>query len=85
MINNGQYVFLPNRKQVWIVVDLDNGDEIKGYYFWLFKTRKEARDHIKMQNKQPNCASLSQPIKMTQLWITHQFLQNVVQRNKINV
>lgn len=48
--------------KIWLVFDLDNGDESKGHYVWWFHTRKQAREHIKFQKKQKFAAKLSQPI-----------------------
>lgn len=48
--------------KLWLVFDLDNGDESKGHYAWWFETRQKARDHIKFQKKQKFAARLSQPI-----------------------
>jgi len=51
------------KKDAWLVFDLDNGDEDKGYYVWWFPTRKMAREHIAWQKQKKDNAELSAPIK----------------------
>lgn len=50
---------------VWLVFDLCNGHPGSQQYVWWFRTRKEARDHIKHVSKTPHGVEYSAP----QLWI----------------
>lgn len=48
----------------WLCFDEKNGSpwDLRGYV-WGFDTQKEARDHRRMQNKDPRCADLTKPYK----------------------
>lgn len=48
---------------LWLLFDLDNGDETKGIYYWRFSTRSKAREHIKEQASRLHPARLSRPYK----------------------
>lgn len=56
-------------RRAWLLFDLDNGhswglnDHGKGYV-WVFKTKKEAIAHKKLQKARPFAAQLSPPIKV---------------------
>lgn len=56
-------------RRAWLLFDLDNGhswglnDSGKGYV-WVFKTKKEAIAHKKLQKTKPFAAQLSPPIKV---------------------
>ena len=56
-------------KKMWVCFDLDNGhssgkkDAGKGYA-WIFRTREEARQHIRNQKTKKFAALLSSPRKL---------------------
>ena len=54
-------------RRAWILFDLDNGhswggNDVGKGYMWVFKTKKEAIEHKKKQNKMKFGARLSKPI-----------------------
>lgn len=50
-------------KEAWLVFDLSNGHPGVRQYVWWFRTRQEARDHVKKQHSNPKNARLSAPQK----------------------
>lgn len=56
-------------RRAWIMWDLDNGhawssgDPGRGY-MWVFKTRKEAMEHRRIQHQNPKNVRLSLPFKI---------------------
>lgn len=51
-------------EKFWVMLDKDNGDVKKGSYFWFFRTRQQALDHRKIQNRMKNGARLTYPRKI---------------------
>jgi hypothetical protein len=51
----------PIHGTMWVVFDLDNGNEHSRRYCWCFESRQQARDHIYWQRRQPHAARLSGP------------------------
>ena len=49
--------------EAWLVFDLNNGHPGVRQYVWWFRTRKEARDHIREQRSNPRNARLSAPTR----------------------
>jgi len=54
----------PNWKKFWILIDESNGHSGARTYFWVFGTKKEARNHKREQSKKEFGAKLSKPIKV---------------------
>ena len=56
------YLSIPSYKKFWVMFDLDNGNELRGSYIWIFKTAKKAWKHREKQYKMKSGARLSTPI-----------------------
>ena len=61
-LGNHYDILFPNYRKYWLCFDLANGHG-RQHYFWIYRTREEAREKVKEHKNNPRYVLLSSPEK----------------------